>query len=228
MLVEMHRTILLTLLTGAIALPQTSSGTLSGEVRDESGDMISDVRISASQTGRGVVRTAITDNSGRYQLPDLNPGEYVVSAEKTGFRTTTATGIVLQVDQGARLDFDLKLGAEHDSVTVNALVSPLQTNEASEGYYLEARTITGLPLVGRNILSLVTLGPGAIPRQLGGFLHDIINDVQPARGAVALNPPVNGARPTMNAYVLDGAYNTDRNAFVIAVRRRWNLCRSSG
>ena len=73
-------------------------------------------------------------------------------------------------------------------------------------------------LVERNVISLVTLGPGAIPRQLGGFVHDVINDVQEGpRGAVALNPPINGARSTMNAFLLDGAYDTDRNTFAIAV-----------
>ena len=64
---------------------------------------------------------------------------------------------------------------------------------------------------------MVTLGPGAIPRQLSGFTHDIINDKQANRGAVALNAPVNGARSTENSYILDGAYNTDRNTFSVAV-----------
>ena len=63
----------------------------------------------------------------------------------------------------------------------------------------------------------MTLGPGAIPRQLGGFTHDIMNDLQGNRGAVAFNAPVNGARSTENSYILDGAYNTDRNIFSIAV-----------
>jgi hypothetical protein len=75
-----------------------------------------------------------------------------------------------------------------------------------------------LPLDTRNIVALVTLGPGAIPRQLGGFTHDVINDVQQgSRGSVAFNPPINGSRSTMNAFVLDGAYDTDRNTFAIAV-----------
>ena len=78
-------------------------------------------------------------------------------------------------------------------------------------------TASALPLDGRNVISLVTLGPGAIPRQLSGLVHDIINDIQPARGAVALNPPVNGGRSTMNSFILDGAYNTDRNTFAVAV-----------
>src|SRR6202035_793161 len=114
-------------------------------------------------------------------------------------------------------DFDLKLGSEHESVTVTANASPIQTDDASSGYTLDSATITSLPLDCRNIASLVTLGPGAIPRQLSGFGHDIINDAQEARGAVAMNPPVNGARSTMNSFVLDGTYNTDRNTFSIAV-----------
>jgi len=64
----------------------------------------------------------------------------------------------------------------------------------------------------------VTLGAEAIPRQLGGFTHDIINDVQQgSRGSVAFNPPIDGSRSTMNAFLLDGAYDTDRNTFSIAV-----------
>ena len=77
---------------------------------------------------------------------------------------------------------------------------------------------TELPLDQRNVLSLVTLGPGAIPRQLGGFTHDVDNDVQQgSRGSVALNPPINGGRASMNAHLLDGGYNTDRNTFAPVV-----------
>ena len=67
-------------------------------------------------------------------------------------------------------------------------------------------------------MSLATLGPGAVPRQLGGFVHDVYNDVQEGtRGSVALNPPINGGRSSMNTFLLDGAYDTDRNTFAIAV-----------
>src|SRR5947207_1916431 len=78
--------------------------------------------------------------------------------------------------------------------------------------------IAALPLATRTVISLVTLGPGAIPRQLGGFVHDVNNDQQEgSRGSVALNPPVNGNRSTANTFLLDGAYDTDRNTFAIAV-----------
>jgi hypothetical protein len=213
----MHRTIVLIVLTGAVALAQVSTGSLSGNVRDESGGTVPEARIVARQAATGFERTAVTDQSGYFQLSDVAPGQYVLIAEKAGFRRSTVTGITVQVNQRVRVDVDLKIGAERDSVTVTAVVSSLQTEDASQGYHLGSGTITALPLVGRNVLSLVTLGPGAVPRHLSGFAHDIINDVQPARGAVALNPPINGARSTMNTHLLDGAYNTDRNAFAIAV-----------
>jgi hypothetical protein len=116
-----------------------------------------------------------------------------------------------------RLDFDLQVGSVHDSATVVAHASAVQTDEASEGYTLGSTFFEELPLLGRNIVDLITLGPGAIPRQLGGFSHDIINDLQGNRGSVAFNAPVNGARSTENSYILDGGDNTDRNTFSIAV-----------
>jgi hypothetical protein len=83
---------------------------------------------------------------------------------------------------------------------------------------MDNRRITELPLDLRNAIALVTLAPGAILRQLSGFVHDVTNDAQESsRGSVALNPPINGGRSTMNAFLLDGAYDTDRNTFAIAV-----------
>src|ERR1039458_6298196 len=137
---------------------------------------------------------------------------------KPGFRATAAEHVQLTVSQKALLDLKLYVGEERGSVTATGTVSRVQTNEASIGYLFDSRTAEELPLDTRNIVALVTLGAGAIPRQLGGFTHDIINDVQQgSRGSVAFNPPINGSRSTMNAFELDGAYDTDRNTFAIAV-----------
>src|SRR5581483_1242224 len=112
----------------------------------------------------------------------------------------------------------LYVGQEKETVTATASVSPVQTDEPSIGYRLDNNTTQALPLAMRNVISLVTLGPGAIPRQLGGFGHDVVNDVQEGtRGSVALNPPINGSRSTMNGFLLDGASDTDRNTFAVAV-----------
>lgn len=197
---------------------QVASATLSGTVLDESGAVAPDVAITARDESTGFTRSALTGAEGAYVIGELPPGVYTVTAQKTGFRTTTGEHVVLEVNQKAHLDLTLRVGEARESVTAVATVSPVQSDEASIGYRLDSQTTEDLPLSTRNIVALVTLGPGAIPRQLGGFTHDIINDVQQgSRGSVAFNPPINGSRSTMNAFLLDGAYDTDRNTFSIAV-----------
>ncbi len=205
---------LLLLMFSSVVFGQISSGTFYGQVQDETGAVLSSAHVSVRQTNTGFVRETITDQSGSYRIPDLSPGTYSLIAERSGFRTFVTPKLTLEINQEARFDFKLQVGSAHESISVEASVSPLQTDDSSEGYRFASRMFTELPLDGRNVLSLVTLGPGAIPRHLGGYTHDSDNDVQESsRGSVALNPPINGARPSMNTYILDGAYNTDRNTF---------------
>ncbi|MBZ5611414.1 MAG: TonB-dependent receptor [Acidobacteriia bacterium] len=202
------------------ALPsaaQVSSGSLLGDVRDQKKATVEAVTIVARNNETGFSRTASSNAFGSYRIDDLLPGAYTVTAQHDGFQTVTVSPVFLEVNQKARLDFELRVGSAHDTVTVTARTSPVQNDDASEGYLLSSNFVEALPLLGRNIISLVTLGPGSIPRQLGGFTHDQINDLQGNRGAVAFNAPVNGARSTENSYILDGAYNTDRNVFAIGV-----------
>ena len=211
------RLFVLLLATATVALSQVSSGVLLGDVRDESSALVAGARITSVHQGTGFARTTVSGTLGEYRLDELPPGAYQVAVEKEGFRKLTFDTVTVEVNQKYRLDLKLQVGAERGEIMVTAPAAVLQTSEASEGYLLQYSTVESLPLIGRNIISLVTIGPGAIPRQLGGFTHDIINDLQAARGAVALNPPVNGSRSTMNVHVVDGAYNTDRNVFAIAV-----------
>jgi outer membrane receptor protein involved in Fe transport len=196
---------------------QVASAALLGEVHDESGALAPAVTVSARHDATGFLRIAVTNAQGAYRIDELLPGDYTVTAERAGFRTVEARNVTLQVNQKARLDLVLKIGAERDSITVQAQVSPLQSDDPSVGYRLQTSEIDALPLAKRNIVNLVTLGPGAIPRQLGGFVSDTISGVQANRGGTALNPPINGARSYMNAFLIDGANDTDRNTFAIAV-----------
>ncbi|HSB16393.1 MAG TPA: TonB-dependent receptor [Bryobacteraceae bacterium] len=211
---------ILILLVLAAAFPvwgQIASGSVLGEIRDESGAVVPGARVTARHEATGFARSVFTGPEGVYQIEQLLPGPCTVTAEKFGFQTVIAGPIVLEVNQRARLDLVLKVGIERESVTVTTAVSPLRADDPSAGHRLDAASISSLPLDQRNVISLASLGPGVIPRALGGFVHDIITDVQPGRGAVALNPSVNGARSPANAFLLDGAADTDRLAFVISV-----------
>jgi hypothetical protein len=205
-------------LASATAYAQVASATLSGAVQDTSEAVVAGVQIIVTESSTGFARETVTDALGRYRFELLAAGVYQLTAQKAGFARYEADGIALEVNQNGRQDIRLAAGAGATAITVTAAVSPLDADGASVGYRMDQSKIDGLPLASRNVISLVTLGPGAIPRQLGGFVHDINNDVQEGtRGSVALNPPINGSRSTMNTFLLDGAYDTDRNTFAIAV-----------
>ena len=196
---------------------QVASGSLLGVVNDQSSAVVADVKITATHEATGFSRSVLTGSSGQYRIDDLIPGSYTVIAEKAGFRSVTANGVLLEVNQKGRLDLKLEVGTARDAITVEAAASPVETDDASMGYLLHSSTVLSLPLQTRDVASLVTLGPGAIPRQLGGFTNDVNSDYQGARGLVQQNAPVNGARSTENTYLLDGAVNTDRMVFAMAV-----------
>jgi outer membrane receptor protein involved in Fe transport len=196
---------------------QVNSASLSGVVWDPSGKVAPGAGITAQEAGTEFARSTTSLSNGFFVLTGLSPGVYIVTAEKAGFRSAVAKDVRIEVNHSATLDFHLLLGTGNDAITVSGEVSPVQSTDSSVGYLLRAPTVQALPLEQRNIVGLVTLGPGAIPRQLGGFTHDLNNDLQSGLGAVALNAPINGARSEGNTYVFDGAYDTDRNTFVIAV-----------
>jgi hypothetical protein len=212
------RSFFILLLAVTLRLPgQVASSSVGGQARDISGAVMVGVRITATEKSTGFSQFALSGPEGLYHLTELRPGVYSISAEKTGFRNVVASNVTLAVNQKGRLDFELSPGADQQSITITSSVSPVQAEEASVGYRTEYGALANLPLLGRNVLSLVTLGPGAIPRQYGGFVSDIITDVQRARGAVALNFPIHGGRTTANRSLIDGALDTDFNAFATSV-----------
>jgi len=199
------------------AIAQVASSSLLGVVTDPSAAAVSDVKVTARHIATGFTRTTQTGATGQYRIDELIPGAYTVSAEKPGFKSELTSAVTLEVNQKGRVDLQLQLGAASDSVTVQANASPVATDDASMGYRLDSSTVLSLPLSTRDLASLVTLDASAVPRQLGGYTNDVASDYQGARGLVQQNAPVNGNRATMNAYTLDGALNTDRMVFAMAI-----------
>ncbi len=198
---------------------QVGSATLTGTVTDPASRLVPGASVTISDAATGFARDAVTSAQGIYRFDSLEPGQYTLVIRKQGFADFHAREFPLQVGQSSRFDVRLSLaGAGQERIAVTDSASLVQTEEASIGYRMDQSRIVDLPLAARNVTALVTLGPGAIPRQLGGFVHDVNNDVQEgSRGSVALNPPINGSRSTMNAFLLDGAYDTDRNTSALAV-----------
>src|SRR5450755_4472683 len=123
----MIRILLLFGLLAAQALAQVASATLSGIVLDESGAAAPGVAVAAREEGTGFTRNTLSGAEGNYVIEELPPGTYTITAQKTGFRTSSSEHIPLAVNQKARLDLKLLVGAERDSVTTTATVSAVQS-----------------------------------------------------------------------------------------------------
>ncbi|MGE5645915.1 MAG: carboxypeptidase regulatory-like domain-containing protein [Acidobacteriota bacterium] len=212
------RLVLLFAALACVLRGQTSASSLLGRVVDESGGAVRDVRVTAQRDSTGFLRTARTGDDGAWRIEHLQPGAYTIRAVHEGFKTAVVPHVALDVGRDVRLDLRLAIGEARESVNVNAAISPLETQDSAIGYRVDSMTAEQLPLDERDVSSLVTLGPGAVPRHLSGLVHDADNDVQQgSRGSVAFNPAINGARPSMNAFSIDGAYDTDRNVFALVI-----------
>ena len=122
------------LLAPALMFGQTSNASLGGTVNDPSGAVLPGVEVSARNVGTGIVSTAITNETGSYQFPNLQTGTYAVSAVLPGFRTQQFNNVVLGVSQQVRLNFVLEVGNVATTVDVTeAADTALSTTSASIG-----------------------------------------------------------------------------------------------
>src|SRR5271170_813397 len=106
---------------------QVSSGSLLGDVRDEKGATVAGVSIQVANKDTGFTRSATTNEYGSYRIDDLLPGSYAVFARHSGFESVTMSPVFIEVNKKSRLDFDLHVGESHETVTVTAHASPLET-----------------------------------------------------------------------------------------------------
>src|SRR5262245_60054388 len=188
------RTLILFLGAIAAALAQNVTGTILGTVVDSTGAIVAGARVTVTNDRTGQRRELSTDQQGGYVANFLPVGSWSVTVEKEGFRRAAVAGIPLQVDQQARLDIALEIGAVTQEINVQAAAPLLQTENASLGDVIETHQVLTLPLNGRSFLQLATLTPGV---NSGGATN-------------GNNLSVNGGRGDFNGYVMDGTSNYSR------------------
>src|SRR5262245_16770554 len=143
------------LMVSAAAWGQLSTAELTGRVADQSGGVVIGARVSLRNTATGVERSTQTNEQGTYVFPAVQPGPYSVTAAKEGFAAVTREGFELQVDQRARVDFDMKVGQVSDSVTVQAAAVEVRTSSGELGSVVQEAQVVDLPLNGRNFTQLL-------------------------------------------------------------------------
>jgi hypothetical protein len=138
-------------------LAAQTTGTISGTARDQSGGVLPGAEITATHLDTGSVRTAVTDDQGRYTIPELPLGDYEIQTQMVGFQTEVRRGITLTVGRHAIVDFALPVGEISERVIVTGEASLVQTSNASLEGLIDDKTIRDLPLNGRNIVQLALL-----------------------------------------------------------------------
>src|SRR5580698_10427925 len=135
---------------------------LVGTVTDASGKVIPGARVTATETRTLDRYNATTNEQGYYTIEFVRVGVYSVAVEQSGFQKVTKTGIIVDINQTVRTDITLPVGAVTQSVTVEATVTAIKTDDAAVSEILGTRNVAELPLNARDPMSLAITTPGVI------------------------------------------------------------------
>src|SRR5262249_8053823 len=192
------------LLVTQIGFAQVNAG-LSGTVSDASNALIPGVEVTAKNIRTGISTQTITNETGNFVLPSLQPGTYTLSAALAGFQTATYNNVELGQGQQVRLNFTLQVGAAAQSVEVTiAADTVLATTSASVGNVLAGKDVLALPLSTRNVLDMIQTTPGvvyttnAFAAQLPNFAATTVGSANTTRDGLTTN---------------DGRYNSSNGAY---------------
>ncbi|MBI4482457.1 MAG: TonB-dependent receptor [Acidobacteria bacterium] len=183
------------------ALAQLTTASISGNVQDESGAVIPGVTVTVNNLDTGISRTLVTDDQGRYHVPQLPLGNYELTATLEGFKTAVRSGIKLTIGRGAVVDLSLELGEITERLLVVGEAPLVQTTDAGISGLVDDKKIRDLPLNGRDIGQLAML-------QIG-VTNAAIRSNANLSGGLGVKLAINGARFTYNMFLIDGAEAND-------------------
>src|SRR5579871_2183985 len=184
---------------------QVVGATVSGTVTDSSGAKVPAADIKIMNVDTGITNTTQTKTDGVFVVPNLNPGNYEVTAAAKGFSTLVRKGIVLTVGQELILNLTLQVGGVNEQVTVTAEAPTVNLANATLGGLVEGKAVQELPLNGRSWTDLAKLQPGVHESQD----QPPITAGDRIKRGLGLEITVSGGRPQQNNYLLDGVNIND-------------------
>ena len=183
---------------------QLQSGRIVGTVFDPQRAGIPGATVTVTNMATNVARTAQTDSEGNYVITPLDPGNYRVSAEISGFQTAVREGLTLTVGQSARVELSLNLGGISTEVQVVAESPLLNTESATLSQVITNEQIVDLPLNGRGFHELARLTSGVA-------LLPPTGNTQPVRPEVVNGNVIGGVAGAQTRFLLDGVDITEEH-----------------
>ncbi|MGA8086278.1 MAG: carboxypeptidase-like regulatory domain-containing protein [Terracidiphilus sp.] len=184
------------------SLATAQEGTILGTVSDPTGAVVSHASVSMVNLETGLNSVFVSDGAGLYVAPGLPIGHYTIKVTASGFKAIEKTGVVLQVGDRLRLDFALQVGAQTQTVTVEADALHLQTDTGEVSNMITATDIEKLEMNGRSLVSMEAMVPGAVSMQGS-------QQVPSSQGSDAA-VEFNGQRVSHNLWLMDGGEAADR------------------
>jgi hypothetical protein len=179
---------------------QQVTAAITGRITDASGAAVPGATVVATDKDRGTEWPTTSNGEGVFNLPRLPIGNYTLRVTHAGFQAAVLQSVALDMNQVARIDVPLTVGAVTQTIDVTTAAPLLQTQSTEVGQVIDERTNLELPLATRNYVQLTLLAPGSIHPNPSGFKSGLTTDSSD-------RPNVNGNREQSNNFMLDGLDN---------------------
>jgi hypothetical protein len=194
-------TIVIALLLGAGHSQIAGTGSIQGTVVDSTGAVLPNASITLTNNATQVKRAGVSGNDGLYSFPNIDIGTYTLSVTAAGFKTYDQQNIILEVGSSIAINVTMAVGQTSEKIEVSTTGLALQTEDSSFKQTIDQKTLTELPLNGRQITSLITLSGASVPSTAltqgnKGFFSSV-------------SPQIAGGQGNQTDYRLDGGDNND-------------------
>ena len=163
-----------TMLASLPLLGQETSAGIVGRVTDPSGSAIVGASVKAKDLDRGTDWPTSTNEDGIYTFPRVPNGRYSLTVEAKGFKTFVNPSFTLEVNQRARMDVSLQVGALTETIEVTGQAALLQTDTTQVGATVDSSQIDHTPLISRNPVALALLSAAPVTGARGGRVTRVV------------------------------------------------------
>jgi hypothetical protein len=196
---------------GRSAEAQQDVGFVLGTITDPGAGVVVGAKVHIVNESTGIAQNLVTNDSGFYQSPPLQPGSYSITVEMKGFSSATEHGLILDAASHVTANVKLEVGSVATTVTVESTPPSLDTVDAQIGNTVDTRAVQQLPVNGRSVLALATLSPG-VESAVGATSQGFTN-----RGTQASAIRISGGVPGGNNNLLDGVSNLQNYLGEVAI-----------
>jgi Carboxypeptidase regulatory-like domain/TonB dependent receptor-like, beta-barrel len=187
-----------------------TGGSIAGTVKDQSGAVIPGAALTLVNLDLTTSYRATTDTQGYYSFPNLPVGRYELTIQAAGFKTQTKTGLAVDTDAAVRVDVELPLGEQSDTVTVSSGAAEIQVDTVAThlGEVVEQAQITSLPLNGRSYTDLLAIQPGVSPvttlTPTSVVMAGATGTINPSGDLNPGDVSIHGQRESSNGFMVNG------------------------